>query len=272
MDSCELQFLTGKARQLRDDAIETIGTFGVGHIGGVMSVMDALTVIYYSKIKNIDCKNPRKADRDRVIMSKGHAGPAMYVVLADLGYFPREWLKTLNKNGTNLPSHCDMNKTPGIDMTAGSLGQGLSAAAGMALAAKLDNNPATIYCFIGDGESQEGQIWEASMFSASHKLNNLIVLLDYNKMQLDGPVAEINDLAPVEKKWEAFGFFVQSVDGHDLEAISNAIDNAKASIDKPSMIVLNTVKGKGASFAEAAKNCHSMSISEEMWRKETGRY
>lgn len=271
MDASKLQFLTAKARQLRDDAIETIGTFGVGHIGGVMSVMDALTVIYYDKANNIDPKDPRRPDRDRVIMSKGHAGPAMYAVLADLGFFPREWLKTLNLNGTNLPSHCDMNKTPGIDMTAGSLGQGLSAAVGMAIAAKLDNNPATIYCIIGDGESQEGQIWEASMFAGFRRLNNLIVMLDYNKMQLDGKLSDINDLAPAAEKWKAFGFYVQEVDGHDLSAIADAIDNAKRS-DRANMIVLDTVKGKGAGFAEAAANCHSMSISEEMWRKETGRY
>ena len=157
-------------------------------------------------------------------------------------------------------------------MTAGSLGQGLSCAVGMALGCKMDKNPATIYCFIGDGESQEGQIWEATMFAGSHKLDNLIVLLDYNKMQLDGAVADINDIAPVEDKWKAFGFFVQSIDGHDIEAISDAIDNAKAQHERPSMIVLNTIKGKGASFAESASNCLSMSISEEMWRKETGRY
>ncbi len=270
MDAEKLNFLAAKARQLRDDAIETIGTFGVGHIGGVMSVMDALTVIYYSKAKNLDPKNPRKKDRDRIIMSKGHAGPAMYAVLADLGYFPREWLHTLNLNGTNLPSHCDMNKTPGIDMTAGSLGQGLSVAVGMAAAAKLDGNPATIYCIIGDGESQEGQIWEASMYAGSHKLNNLIVLLDYNKMQLDGALKDINDLAPAADKWRSFGFYVQDIDGHDLEAISDAIDRAKAS-DRANMIVLNTVKGKGARFAEEASNCHSMTITEEMWRNETGR-
>ena len=271
MDTTQKQFLTAKARQLRNDVIETIGRFGSGHIGGAMSVMDALTVIYYAKA-NVDSKNPKMATRDRVIMSKGHAGPAMYAVLADLGYFPKEWLETLNQNGTNLPSHCDMNKTPGIDMTAGSLGQGLSCAVGMALAAKMDKNPATIYCFIGDGESQEGQIWEASMFAGSHRLDNLIVLLDYNKMQLDGPVSEINELAPVEDKWASFGFYVQRIDGHDLDAISEAIDNAKAQHDKANMIILNTVKGKGASFAEAAANCHSMSITEEMWRKETGRY
>lgn len=190
MQKEKLEFLTAKARKLRDDAIEIIGHFGVGHIGGAMSVMDALTVIYYDKA-NVDPSNPKKQDRDRVIMSKGHAGPAMYAVLADLGYYPKEWMTTLNRNGTNLPSHCDMNKTPGIDMTAGSLGQGLSAAVGMAIAAKIDRNPATIYCFIGDGESQEGQIWEATMLAAAKKLDNLIVLLDYNKMQLDGPVASI---------------------------------------------------------------------------------
>ena len=271
MQKEKLEFLTAKARKLRDDAIEIIGHFGVGHIGGVMSVMDALTVIYYDKA-NVDPSNPKKQDRDRVIMSKGHAGPAMYAVLADLGYYPKEWMTTLNRNGTNLPSHCDMNKTPGIDMTAGSLGQGLSAAVGMAIAAKIDRNPATIYCFIGDGESQEGQIWEATMLAAAKKLDNLIVLLDYNKMQLDGPVASINGLEPVADKWKAFNFFVQQVNGHDIEAISDAIDAAKAQKGKPSMIVLDTIKGYGASFTQGVANCHSMSVPEEAWRKETGRY
>lgn len=271
MEAAKLNFLKEKAQKLRCDAIEIIGHFGVGHIGGVMSVMDALTVIYYDKA-NVDPKNPKKQDRDRIIMSKGHAGPAMYAVLADLGYYPKEWMCTLNQNGTNLPSHCDMNKTPGIDMTAGSLGQGLSAAAGMALAAKIDGNPATIYCFIGDGESQEGQIWEASMFAGAHNLDNLIVLLDYNKMQLDGPVAAINRLDPVADKWRAFNFFVQEIDGHDIEQISDAIDKAKANKGAPSMIVMNTIKGKGASFTEGVANCHSMPIPEELWRKETGRY
>lgn len=271
METSKLNFLTAKARKLRDDAIEIIGHFGVGHIGGVMSVMDALTVIYYDKA-NLDPKNPQKQDRDRIIMSKGHAGPAMYAVLADLGYYPKEWINTLNQNGTNLPSHCDMNKTPGIDMTAGSLGQGISAAVGMAVAAKIDENPATIYCFIGDGESQEGQVWEASMFAGSHNLDNLILLLDSNKMQLDGPVDKINKLEPIVDKWKAFNFFVQDVDGHDISAIADAIDKAKAQKGQPSMIVLRTVKGYGASFTEGVANCHSMPIPEELWRKETGRY
>ncbi len=267
----KLDFLQEKALKLRHDAIEIIGHFGVGHIGGTMSVIDVLTVIYYDKA-NINPKDPAMQDRDRVIMSKGHAGPAMYAVLGDLGYYPEEWKTTLNRNGTNLPSHCDMNKTPGIDMTAGSLGQGLSAAVGMAIAAKIDKNPATIYCIIGDGEAQEGQIWEATMLAGARKLDNLIVFIDSNKMQLDGPVESINGLEPIPDKWKAFNFFVQDIDGHDLEAISDAIDKAKAQKDKPSMIVLRTVKGNGASFAEGVANCHSMSVSEEMWRKETGRY
>ncbi len=271
MENAKLKFLEEKALKLRHDAIEIIGRFGVGHIGGVMSVMDALAVIYYDKAK-IDPKNPKMVDRDRIVMSKGHAGPAMYAVLADLGYYPQEWTKTLNQNGTNLPSHCDMNKTPGIDMTAGSLGQGISCAVGMAIGARIDQNPATIYCFIGDGESQEGQVWEASMYASQQKLDNLIVLIDSNRMQLDDSVENINALEPITDKWTAFGFYVQDVDGHNVAEIADAIDRAKAQSGKPSMIVLRTTKGKGASFAEATGGrCHSMPIPEELWRKETGR-
>lgn len=271
MEQKQLDSLTSKARQLRDDAMEIMMHFGSGHVGGVMSVMDALTVIYYAKA-NIDPKDPAKVDRDRVVMSKGHAGPALYAVLADLGYFPKEWKATLNQNGTNLPSHCDMNKTPGIDMTAGSLGQGISAAVGMALAAKLDKNPATIYCIIGDGEAQEGQVWEATMFAGSHNLDNFILMLDNNKMQLDGWTKDINDLGPVADKWASFGFYVQDIDGHDLAAISDAIDNAKSKNGgKPSMIILNTVKGKGAKYAEEKVFCHNLPITEEIYKNETGR-
>ena len=270
MNKQKLKFLEEKALKLRHDCIEIIGHFGVGHIGGSMSVMDALTCIYYDKA-NIDHTDPKKADRDRVIMSKGHAGPAMYAVLCDLGFFPKEWMTTLNQNGTNLPSHCDMNKTPGIDMTAGSLGQGLSAAVGMAIAAKLDKLSSKIYCFIGDGESQEGQIWEAAMLAGSKKLNNLIVLLDSNKMQLDGPVEEVNGLEPIADKWKAFNFNVIDIDGHNLSEISDALDKANKEKSKPTMIILRTIKGKGASFTEGVANCHSMPIPEELWRKETGR-
>ncbi|MDD4839656.1 MAG: transketolase [Clostridia bacterium] len=267
MENKELSSLTEKARQIRKDAIEMIGRFGVGHIGGVMSIIEALTTIYYYSA-NIDPKVPRAQGRDRIIMSKGHAGPAVYSILSDLGYFDKSLNSTLNQNGTSLPSHCDMNKTVGIDMTAGSLGQGLSAGIGMALAAKLDKNPCNIYVVLGDGESQEGQVWEASMLAGSKKLSNLIVLLDSNRLQLDGYVEDINGLEPITDKWRAFNFFVQDVDGHNIEEIANAIDNAKAQNEKPNMIVLRTIKGKGASFAEGISACHSMAISEEMWRKE----
>lgn len=263
----KIDFLKDKAKQLRMDALETISHFGSGHVGGVMSVIDALTVIYYDKA-NVNPAKPDMWDRDRVVMSKGHAGPAMYAVLADKGYFPREWLSTLNKGGTNLPSHCDMTKTPGIDMTAGSLGQGISCAVGMAYGAKLDNNPCTIYCFIGDGESQEGEVWEASMFASAKKLDNFILLLDYNKKQLDGLVQDVNDIGDVVAKWTAFGFDVQDIDGHDVEAISVAIDNAKNRDGKPHLIVLNTIKGKGISFVENLPNCHSVAVSEEQWLAE----
>lgn len=258
-------------KQIRRMTLECIGSIGSGHIGGSMSIVELLRVLYFDKM-NVDPKNPKMEGRDRLIVSKGHAGPAVYATLALKGFFPKEWLYTLNRFGTNLPSHCDMNKTPGIDMTAGSLGQGLSAAVGMALAAKMDGNPATIYCFIGDGEAQEGQIWEATMLAGNRGLDNLIVLLDNNKLQLDGRTDDINSLAPAVDKWKAFGFFTQEVDGHDIEAISDAIDNAKAQKGKASMIVLNTIKGYGASFTEGLANCHSMSIPEELWRKETGRY
>ena len=213
MNTAELSCI---CKQVRRDIINMTANAGSGHPGGSLSAVEMLVALYFD-VMNVDPKNPKKQDRDRVIMSKGHAGPAMYAVLCDLGYFPKEWMTTLNQNGTNLPSHCDMNKTPGIDMTAGSLGQGLSAAVGMAIAAKIDRNPATIYCFIGDGESQEGQIWEASMFAGSRKLDNLIVLLDSNRMQLDGPVESINGLEPIADKWKAFNFFVQDIDGHYLQ-------------------------------------------------------
>ncbi len=266
----KINFLKDKAKELRLSALETISHFGSGHVGGVMSVMDALAVIYYDKA-NVNPSEPNMWDRDRVVMSKGHAGPAMYAVLADKGYFPREWLTTLNKGGTNLPSHCDMLKTPGIDMTAGSLGQGISCAVGMAYAAKLDKNPCTIYCFVGDGESQEGEVWEASMFASAKRLDNFILLLDYNKKQLDGDVKDVNDLGDVVAKWKAFGFDVQDIDGHDAQAISNAIDNAKVRDGKPHMIVLNTTKGKGVSFAECLPNCHSVTVTHEQYLEEKGR-
>lgn len=258
-----MEKLIGITKEIRALTAECISSIGAGHIGGSLSIVDVLTVLYY-KVMNIDPKNPKKEGRDRLVVSKGHAGPAVYATLAHKGFFDKKELFTLNKIGTNLPSHCDMNKTPGVDMTTGSLGQGLSCAVGMALGAKLKDDNAIIYAIIGDGESQEGQIWEAAFFASHKKVDNLIVFLDYNRMQLDGYLSEVNDSCDMVKKFESFGFDTYSIDGHDLEEIYNTIEKAKQVKGKPHMIVLNTIKGKGLSFAEAAgPDCHSMPISKE---------
>lgn len=251
------------AKEVRINIINCIGSIGVGHIGGCLSIVDVLAVLY-KKHMNIDPKNPRMEGRDRLVCSKGHAGPAVYSALAERGYFDKSILLTLNKGGTSLPSHCDMNKTPGVDMTAGSLGQGFSCAVGMAIGSKVKKDGARIYAILGDGESQEGQIWEAAMLAANKKLDNLTAFTDFNHMQIDGTTDEINSLEPLDKKWEAFGWNTITVDGHDVEEIDKAIIKAKAEKTKPTMIILNTVKGKGVSFVEAAKvGCHSMPMSCE---------
>lgn len=202
---------TSKCTEIRRLILKTIGTLGSGHIGGSLSIVELLAVLY-EKHMNIDPKNPNMPGRDRLIVSKGHSGPAVYSVLCSKGYFGEDWLLTLNQPGTNLPSHCDMNRTPGIDMTTGSLGQGFSCAMGIAKASKLKNDEATIYTIIGDGESQEGQIWEAAMFAAQHELNNVIAFTDYNKLQLNGKICEICNIAPLDEKWRAFGWNVLVVD------------------------------------------------------------
>jgi len=256
-----------KCNEIRKSILTEIGTLGVGHIGGSLSMVELLTVLYY-KHMNVDPTNPKKEGRDRLIVSKGHSGPAVYAVLADKGYFPKEWLLTLNKPGTSLPSHCDMNRTPGIDMTTGSLGQGFSCAVGVAVASKIRNDGATIYAVIGDGESQEGQIWEAAMFAAHKKLDNLIAFTDYNKLQLDGTIEEVCSIEPLADKWEAFGWEVISVqNGNDCAEIDEAISKAKNSC-KPVMIILNTIKGFGVSFAEkAGVSNHSMPVTQEMFEE-----
>ncbi len=252
------------ARNIRENIVNCIGSLGVGHIGGCLSIADLLAVLY-GKHLNYNPENPKMEGRDRLICSKGHAGPAIYAVLAEFGFFPKSILETLNQGGTTLPSHCDMNKTPGVDMTAGSLGQGFSCAVGCAIGSRLRKDGATIYAIIGDGESQEGQIWEAAMYAGHAKLDNLIAFTDYNKMQLDNFTANINDLDPLDKKWEAFGWKVFVIDGNDVDAIDNAIIEAKAYRGKPKMIIMNTVKGKGVSYCEAALvGSHSMTITPEM--------
>ncbi len=261
----ELKDLGQICREIRELTLGSIYSIGKGHVGGCMSIVEVLATLYFDEM-NIDPTEPRKAGRDRLIVSKGHAGPAVYATLAARGYFPREELQTLNKVGTNLPSHCDMNKTTGIDMTTGSLGQGFSCAVGVAIGSKLAGDGAVIYTIIGDGESQEGQIWEAAMYAAHRKLDNLIAFTDCNRMQIDGMVDEVCSLGDLDAKWSAFGWHVQRIDGHDCAAIHEAIEKAKAEKGRPSMILLDTVKGKGVSFAiEAGVGCHSMNVSREQY-------
>ena len=256
------EFLETKARQARELALTAIASFGNGHVGGSMSIMDALAVLFYDAMR-LDDQDPDWPQRDRLVMSKEHVAPAIYAFLCLRGLLSREELLTLNQNGTYLPSHCDRLKVRGIDMTAGSLGQGISAAAGMAKAAKMDGSDVRVYAVIGDGECQEGEVWEAALFAPHQKLDNLTVLLDYNKGQVDGFVADIEAVAPHELKWEAFGWDVQRVDGHDVLAAAAAIEKAKTVSGKPQLIVLDTVKGKGFVPFEGKPSTHSMAVSKE---------
>lgn len=254
-------------RNIRESILKSISAIGVGHVGGSLSIVEVLTVLYFEKM-NIDPSNPKMEGRDRLVLSKGHAGPALYAVLAEKGYFEKEQLLTLNQPGTWLPSHCDMNKTPGIDMTTGSLGQGFSCAVGVALASKLKGDGATVYAIIGDGESDEGQIWEAALCAANKHANNLIAFTDYNHCQIDGTVEEIENLAPLGEKWKSFGWDVIYLpDGHDMDAIAESIDVAKQA-SRPTMIILETVKGKGISAIEKmGVKSHSIPVDDTLLRQ-----
>jgi len=254
------------AARIRLETVKQIGTRGFGHIGGALSVVEALAVLYGGVMK-IDPKNPTWPERDKIVMSKGHAGPAVYSALALKGYFPIDWLKTLNQPGTRLPSHCDRKLTPGIDVTTGSLGQGVSLAIGLALAQKMDKNDARTYLFTGDGEMNEGQTWEGALFAPNHELDNLTWFVDYNRKQLDGTTEEVMDLGDVAAKFAAFGWHAQSIRGDDVEAISNAIEAAKAEKEKPSCIVLNTVKGAGVPLVESVELNHHIVVEGEILEK-----
>lgn len=261
--NCDLK---EKCKDIRCDIMTCIGHLGVGHIGGCLSIVELLAVLYFQEM-NIDPAQPKMPGRDRLVCSKGHAGPAVYATLANRGYFDKKELLTLNQGGTNLPSHCDMNLTTGIDMTTGSLGQGFSCAVGVALGSKLEDDGATVYAIVGDGESQEGQVWEAAMFAASKGLGNLVGFTDYNKLQIDGTVAQVNDIAPLADKWAAFGWNVIDVaDGNDVEQVSAAVKQAKANraTGRPTTVILNTLKGCGVKWIEemGAGN-HNTNVSEE---------
>ncbi|MCL2232209.1 MAG: transketolase [Treponema sp.] len=263
MDEKTLNDLNAFAAEIRKKTLYTIGRLGVGHIGGALSIVEILALLYGFEM-NYDPKNPGDLNRDILVLSKGHAGPALYATLALKGFFPLDWLDTLNKGGSRLPSHCDRNKTPGIDMTTGSLGQGLSAACGFALGRKVDGSAVKIFCIIGDGESDEGQVWEAAMFGAHYRLSNLIAFTDCNKMQIDGLTEQIMNIEDIEAKWNSFGWYVQRCDGHDLAAMHQAVRNARSQESKPSMIILDTIKGKGAAFCEGKVENHNMPVTMEM--------
>lgn len=250
------------AQDIRIETLKELGELGFGHIGGAMSVVEVLAVLY-GQVMRIDPDNPQWSERDWLVLSKGHAGPALYATLALRGFFPLEELKTLNQGGTTLPSHADRCKTPGVDMTTGSLGQGISTGIGVALGHQFDGRKAYTYVILGDGECQEGQVWEAALFGGNARLPRLIVFVDHNKQQLDGYLDDINPLGDLASKWKAFGWHTQDVDGHDVAAIYEAIENAKQCSDQSSVIVLHTVKGKGCSFAEGVELNHHMRFSKD---------
>ena len=242
--------------------MKTIGSLGVGHVGGSLSIADLLAVLYGKEMK-YDSNNPEWGDRDWLVCSKGHAGPAIYSALALKGFFPESELMTLNRPGTHLPSHCDRNLTTGIDMTTGSLGQGASTAAGVAYGMKLDGKENRVFLILGDGEIQEGQVWEMALFAAQRKLSNLITFVDYNHIQLDGYTDDICSLGDIRAKFEAFGWYAQDIDGHDVNAIYEAVEKAKLQNERPSMIVLETEKGHGWSEIAGKTNGHCPTVSEK---------
>ena len=252
-------------RNIRKDIVTMIHGSKSGHPGGSLSAVEILTALYFDEM-NIDPENPKKEDRDRFVLSKGHAAPVLYATLAERGYFDKKELLSLRKVGAMLQGHPDMKGTPGVEMSTGSLGQGVSAAVGMAIAGKLDQKDYTVYTLLGDGEIQEGQVWEAAMLAGHRKLDNLIVIVDNNGLQIDGPVADVNSPYPIDKKFEAFNFEVIILeDGNDFEKIAEAVKKAKAVVGKPAAIIAKTVKGKGVSFMENQVGWHGVAPNDEQY-------
>ena len=255
------------SKQIRRQTLRCIHSQGSGHVGGSLSIADLLAVLY-GKYMDVDKGDPKREIRGRLVLSKGHAGPALYATLALKGFFPLEWLDTLNVLGTRLPSHVNINLTPGVDMTAGSLGQGMSCACGLALANKIKGQAGYVYVICGDGELQEGQNYEAMMFAANKKLDNMIVFVDNNKMQIDGLTADVMNIEDIEAKFKSFGFVTDRVNGHDHKAIDKAVSKARA--DKngaPHCIVLDTIKGKGVSVYEnMGVGVHSTTVTDEQYK------
>ncbi len=251
------------AAGLRQDIIRMLCLAGSGHPGGALSMTDIFSYLYFGDVLNIDPNKPDKKDRDRLVLSKGHACPILYAALAEKGYFDKSHLKTLRKFGSILQGHPDMNKTPGVDISTGSLGQGLSCAVGMALGARLNGQSLKVFAVIGDGECDEGQIWEAAMAAAHYNLDNLIAIVDKNGLQIDGFTKDVMDTEPLAEKWKAFGWEVATIDGHDYDQIEDSIQKAKNASGRPAVVVAETVKGKGVSFMEGVCEWHGQAPSEE---------
>ena len=266
MTSQEKNQLAINACKVRMGIVESTHAAKCGHPGGSLSAADLFTYLYCKEL-NVDPKNPKWEDRDRFVLSKGHTAPGLYAALALRGFFPQEDLLTLRKAGSYLQGHPNMNSVPGVDMSTGSLGQGISTACGMALAAKVKGKDYRVYTLLGDGEIQEGQVWEACMFASHYKLDNLCVIIDNNGLQIDGDVAKVMSPYPIVDKLEAFGFHVQSIDGHDLEAIETALNTAKTVKDQPSAIVMKTVKGKGVSFMENNAGWHGVAPNDAQFEQ-----
>ena len=260
-EKAELKITANKVRQL---IIEGVFNAKSGHPGGSLSAADIFTYLYFKEL-NVDPKNPKWADRDRFVLSKGHCCPGLYAALAIKGYFPEKEIKSLRHIGAMLQGHPDMKGTPGVDMSSGSLGQGVSAACGMALAAKMDNASYRVYAMLGDGECEEGQVWESAMFAAHHNLDNLCYIVDYNGLQIDGKVSEVAGLEPLDKKFESFGFEVIKICGHCFNQIEEAFEKAKSVKGKPSVIIAETVKGKGVSYMEDQVGWHGKAPNQEQY-------
>ena len=264
MEQSKKQFLEKTANDVRIGIIESVYNAACGHPGGSLSIADVMTYLYFEKM-NVDEKDPKKADRDRLVLSKGHTAPALYSALAHRGFFPVEELKTLRKTTSRLQGHPDMKNIPGVDMTTGSLGLGISCACGIALSAKVSGDDYRVYTIIGDGESEEGQVWEAAMFAAHYKLDNLTLFLDWNGLQIDGPITEVMNPTPHDEKFRAFGWNVVVIDGHSFDEIDEAVKAAEACKGKPTAIICRTVKGKGVSYMENAVEWHGAAPKKEQY-------
>ena len=253
------------ANEVRKGIVTSVHSAKAGHPGGSLSAADLFTYLYFEEL-NVDPKDPKKADRDRFVLSKGHTAPGLYAALAEKGFFPKEDLITLRHTGSYLQGHPDMKCIPGVDMSSGSLGQGVSAAVGMAIAAKISGDDYRVYTLLGDGEIQEGQVWEAAMLASHHKLDNLLVIVDNNNLQIDGEITKVNSPYPIDKKFEAFNFHVINIDGNDFDQIDAAFKEAKSVKGRPTVIIAKTVKGKGVSFMENQAGWHGKAPNDEEFK------